>query len=139
MSGLNLNDMVPGQNVIPKQSIRIDKPVKTSKPKQEVSSKENVSVIDEPVLQKKKVQMCLLKCGECGIYLSVGKKQESKLLHYKLFCPECKKQFITNNFLVATSSYLWHRPFSNKGQEQFDLEIEKLKKAYPEYIEESLK
>ena len=123
MRGLDLNDIVGNKKTLPKKA---EEPVVTKKePNIIYNNEENkVQNIIKPSLQ-------ILVCGNCGVNLSVGKKHTSKLFSYNLFCPSCKTKYVKENYVVDTNSTLWHRPFTQIGQEEFDKEVSNLKTKLP--------
>lgn len=124
-SGMDLNSMVPGTNTH-----------RSVVSKTDFLKKDIIKPVVEEQSPKLKTTKALNKlqvlvCSICGVTISVGKKQESNLLEYKMFCPDCKTSFIKKNYVVDSNTKLWHRPFTDKGKAEFDTEVSKLKEKLP--------
>lgn len=130
MAGLDLNNMLPGvkSDTLHKSEVFMEQKEPILVPTVRISNK-NITEVFEPtkVAPKKEVFLQLLICPKCNVVVSVGKEHKSSLFNYKMCCPMCSTSYSKSNYVVDTNSKLWHRPFSELAQKEFDTEVSRLK------------
>ena len=109
-------------------------PVVKPVPPAEVSHTSTVPVVP-PTVEKPYYKYLILECGECGSKLSVGKNSSNAKDKLHLKCPVCGTDYVKQNYVVDSNSVLFHRPFVQEQQAQFDEEINRLSKSVKVHTE----